>query len=324
MTGAPFRLGMFARDGATPFAAFVFDEGVVHIERAARACGQMMPAPSLRALLDDWERNFAALQRLAAALRADDFTLAPLLAEKDLRTLPPIAPAGRLFYAAANYRAHVAGMAKTFSNTLPPVPNAQAAYDDKSKLKPYLFLKACAPTGANDDIVLPEGDHRIDWEAELAVIIGRPGQGIAPERAMDHVAGFMTTNDVSCRDQTFRADRPSIRTDWFGGKSFDSFAPMGPYFVPRAFVSDHANLAIKLWVNGEIKQDGNSRDMIFTTEEQIAYAARAVTLMPGDIFVTGTPSGTGQERLEFLKAGDVVETEIEGCGRQRNRVVARG
>ena len=140
---------------------------------------------------------------------------------------------------------------------------------------------------------------------------------------MEHVAGFVTTNDVSCRDQTFREDRPSIRTDWFGGKSFDSFAPMGPYFVPRAFVPDHGNLAIRLWVNGAIKQDGNSRDMIFSTEEQIAYTARAVTLEPGDIFATGTPSGTGQERLEFLKAGDVVETEIDFCGRQRNRVVPR-
>jgi 2-keto-4-pentenoate hydratase/2-oxohepta-3-ene-1,7-dioic acid hydratase in catechol pathway len=131
----------------------------------------------------------------------------------------------------------------------------------------------------------------------------------------------MTTNDVSCRDLTWREDRPAIRSDWLAGKSFDSFAPMGPFFVPKQFVANHADLAIKLWVNGVLKQDGNSRDMVFCIEDQIAYGSRMVTLEPGDIFATGTPAGTGQERLEFLRPGDVVETEIQFCGRQRNKVI---
>jgi 2-keto-4-pentenoate hydratase/2-oxohepta-3-ene-1,7-dioic acid hydratase in catechol pathway len=176
-------------------------------------------------------------------------------------------------------------MTKTFTSALP------AAAAEAKESRPYLFAKACAMTGAFDDIVLPHGMARIDWEAELAVVIGRRGKHIPPEKAADHIAGYMTTNDVSCRDLTWREDRPWIRSDWLAGKSFDSFAPMGPYFTPKAFVPSHDNLRIRLWVNGAPKQDGMTRDMIFGIEDQIAYAAGMVTLEPGDIFSTGTPAG---------------------------------
>jgi 2-keto-4-pentenoate hydratase/2-oxohepta-3-ene-1,7-dioic acid hydratase in catechol pathway len=169
---------------------------------------------------------------------------------------------------------------------------------------------------------LPAGFDRIDWEAELAVVIGRQGKNIPAAKAMDHVAGYMTTNDISCRSRTFRNDRPNIRSDWMGGKSYDTFAPMGPFFVPRAFVPDPTNLRIWCAVNGVTKQDGNSGDMVFGIEDQIEYGSKMMTLEPGDVFATGTPAGTGQERLEFLKAGDIIETEVEGLGRQRNKVVA--
>jgi 2-keto-4-pentenoate hydratase/2-oxohepta-3-ene-1,7-dioic acid hydratase in catechol pathway len=196
------------------------------------------------------------------------------------------------------------------------------AQGDNARLRAYLFLKApSCLAGAFDDIVLPAGEHRIDWEAELAVVIGRQGRNIPAARALDHVAGFMTTNDVSCRDLTWREDRPTIRSDWLAGKSFDTFAPTGPFFVPREFVPNHAGLRVWLAVNGVTKQDGNTGDMIFGTAEQIEYASRMLTLEPGDLFATGTPSGVGQGRGEFLKAGDVVECEVEGLGRQRNRVV---
>jgi 2-keto-4-pentenoate hydratase/2-oxohepta-3-ene-1,7-dioic acid hydratase in catechol pathway len=265
-------------------------------------------------LLPEWDRHFDALRVLSERARSEGEEGEAF--NDSTQYLAPTGQPSRMLYAAANYSDHVAGMRKTFTSALPE-PGQPT-----TPLRPYLFVKACAVTGAFDDIQLPAGMKRIDWEAEAAVVIGVRGKNISAARAMDHVAGFMTTNDVSCRDRTWREDRPSIRSDWFSGKSFDTFAPIGPYFLPRAFVRDHRNLSIRLWVNGVIKQDGNTRDMTFGIEEQIEYAAQMLTLQPGDLFATGTPAGTGQERLEFLKNADVVETEVEGCGRQRNNVVA--
>jgi len=131
----------------------------------------------------------------------------------------------------------------------------------------------------------------------------------------------MTANDVSCRDLQIREDRPGLRSDWLGGKSHDNFAPMGPFLVPRAFVADHMNLRIHLSVNGEVKQNGNTSQFIFTLEEQIEYASNILSLQSGDVFSGGTCGGVGQGTRTFLKAGDVMETEIEGLGRMRNRFV---
>ena len=156
------------------------------------------------------------------------------------------------------------------------MPNSPAR---NRRRKPYLFLKAPSTlAGAYDDIAIPRGMSKIDWEAEIALAIGKPGKRIKAERALDHVAGFMTTNDVSCRDLQIRADRPGLRSDWLGGKSHDNFAPMGPFLVPRAFVPNHMNLFIRLTVNGEVKQNGNTSQFIFTPEEQIEYASNILTL----------------------------------------------
>ena len=194
---------------------------------------------------------------------------------------------------------------------------------EKSRTRPYLFLKApSCLAGANDDIEIPLGMKKIDWEAEIALAIGKKGKHVKAERALDHVAGFMTTNDVSCRDLRSAPDRPALRSDWLGGKSHDNFAPMGPFLVPRAFVPDHMNLFIRLTVNGEVKQDGNTSQFIFTPEEQIEYASEHLTLEAGDIFSCGTCGGVGQGTNTFLESGDVMETEIEGLGKMRNRFVA--
>jgi 2,4-didehydro-3-deoxy-L-rhamnonate hydrolase len=318
MTDVFFRLGAFSQNGEAKLCLVLGEADIVELRGAAMRARQhsLAEANCLDELLSDWDRNFDRLRKVAEAVaREGQADVNPLRLEH-LRPLPPVMHPLRLLYAAANYADHVAGMTKTFTSALPAAGAANA------ELRPYLFAKACAMTGAFDDIVLPPGMTRIDWEAELAVVISRRGKHIPPEKVGDHIAGYMTTNDVSCRDRTWREDRPAIRSDWLSGKSFDSFAPMGPYFTPKAFVAAHDNLWIRLWVNGTLKQDGVTRDMIFGIEDQIAYAARMMTLEPGDIFSTGTPAGTGQERLEFLKEGDVVETEVELCGRQRNRVVA--
>jgi 2-keto-4-pentenoate hydratase/2-oxohepta-3-ene-1,7-dioic acid hydratase in catechol pathway len=223
-----------------------------------------------------------------------------------------------MFYAAQNFQEHVDEMLRA---GMTPKEGPKFT-GEKSTTKPYLFLKApSCLAGAGDDIEIPRGLKKIDWEAEIACAIGRRGKHIAAERALDHVAGFMTTNDVSARDLQIRADRPGLRSDWLNGKSHDRFAPMGPYLVPRAFVPDHMKLFIRLSVNGAVKQNGNTSQFIFTPEEQIEYASDILSLECGDIFVCGTCGGVGQGTNTFLNVGDVMETEVEGLGKMRNRFV---
>jgi 2,4-didehydro-3-deoxy-L-rhamnonate hydrolase len=307
-----FRIGTFEKPGRS-FVGLVIGSAVVDLKQVAERTAVNVPDYNTVAdLLSDWDRTVEVLASIAA--KSADFLeeLGAPLAE--LRPLPPLGRAGKQLYAAANYSDHVEGMRKTFTP-------AFVQPEKQVPLRPYMFAKVCEQSGANDDIVLPADIERTDWEAELMVVIGRGGRNIPADRAHEHIAGYMATNDVSCRDLTWRDDRPAIRSDWLAGKSFDSFAPTGPFLTPRAFVPDHSNLAVRLWVNGEIKQDGNTGKMTFGIEDQIAYASRLMTLRPGDVIATGTPAGTGQERLEFLKPDDVVETEVELCGRQRNRVV---
>jgi 2-keto-4-pentenoate hydratase/2-oxohepta-3-ene-1,7-dioic acid hydratase in catechol pathway len=328
-----FRLGTFAHAGARPFVGLVLGDQVTDVaalhgayaDSSFARAGRLAAGGSMLELLGDWTRSFAVLQAMTAFLGSEGTAserVRPAVRRLDaLRVLPPVLRPGKMLYAAANYKEHVAEM-RASKFTGGDFDKSKDAQGDKARLRAYLFLKApSCLAGAFDDIVLPAGEHRIDWEAELAVVIGRPGRNVPAERALDHVAGFMTTNDVSCRDLTWREDRPTIRSDWLAGKSFDTFAPTGPFLVPREFVPNHDGLRVWLAVNGATKQDGNTGDMIFGTAEQIEYASRMLTLEPGDLFATGTPSGVGQGRGEFLKAGDVVECEVEGLGRQRNRVV---
>jgi 2-keto-4-pentenoate hydratase/2-oxohepta-3-ene-1,7-dioic acid hydratase in catechol pathway len=304
-----FTLGRFT-DGQAVSVAVV-------MESQAASLREFPGAPDVETideLLSEWESNFA---RIAAAVDAGAASVR-WTALENLRPLPPITRPPRVLNAAANYRAHVAGMQRNFTNNLPKIDDSKPL----PALEPYLFAKVCPVTGAQDEIVLPAGMSRIDWEAELAVVIGKPGSNIPREKVADHIAGYMCGNDVSCRDKTWREDRPALRSDWLAGKSYDSFCPIGPLFVPKAFVPDHTKLRIRLWVNAALKQDGISGDMIFGIEDQISFASAMMRVLPGDIFHTGTPAGTGQERGEFLKAGDVVEMEIDFCGRQRNIVAA--
>jgi len=308
-----FVLGRFAQAGA-PFVGLVVGDRVLPLVEAAQRVSGLPIVSAVDGLLRNWNRNFALLCAVVEGIDA----ATPMLKLDGLRVLAPLVTAPRVLNAAANYRDHVAGMQKNFTNNLPKVNAATKT----PTLEPYLFAKVSPLSGPHDDIILPPGMERIDWEAELAVVIGLGGRNISKDKVAEHIAGYMVGNDVSCRDRTWREDRPAIRSDWLTGKSYESFSPIGPYFVPKAFVPDHANLKIQLWVNGELKQDGNSGAMIFSIEDQIAFASEMLELLPGDVFHTGTPAGTGQERGEFLKVGDVVETEIEFCGRQRNTVVA--
>jgi 2-keto-4-pentenoate hydratase/2-oxohepta-3-ene-1,7-dioic acid hydratase in catechol pathway len=185
--------------------------------------------------------------------------------------------------------------------------------------RPLLFSKTPnALTGPFDPIRLPQSCDQIDWEVELAVVIGRAGKRIAAEDALDYVAGFSVLNDVSGRQAQFSDSQ------WFRGKSFDTFAPMGPALVTLDEIGNFQNLKLTARVNGKIMQDGNSADMIFDIPTIIAFISQDITLWPGDIISTGTPSGVGifRDPPVLLKAGDLVECRVENVGAIRNTVEA--
>lgn len=327
MTDTQFKLAT-VETGRAPFVMLVTGDqgwaldGLYKAWRQGKRGGALRGVSSIRLLLDDWEPNFEALCAMADFVAAGNAQPELAVDMGAVRYLPPIGNPGKMMYAAANYGGHIREMVE--AGTAKTEEERENMLDrDKGRVRPYSFLKAASSlSGAHDDIVIPPDTTKVDWEVELALAIGRTGKRISETSAMEHVAGFMTTNDVSARDWNMREDWPTLRTDWFGGKSHDTFAPMGPYFVPRAFVPDYRTLRLTLKVSGETKQDGIAGDMVFSIEEQIAHCSTLITLDPGDVISTGTPEGVGHGAGTYLKAGDVVETEVEGLGAQRNNVVA--
>jgi 2-keto-4-pentenoate hydratase/2-oxohepta-3-ene-1,7-dioic acid hydratase in catechol pathway len=330
MNGTAFKLATYAGNPGGEFAAIVLGDTAIDIGVAYPAyrdsprgkAGPLTATASLQGMLEGWDANFPVLQEMVAFIEqegvgSDRFTggVAKLGA---LRVLAPIRRPGKIFNAAQNFQEHVDEMLRA---GMTPAGGPQFT-GEKSTSRPYLFLKAPSVlAGAYDDIAIPRGMTKIDWEAEIACAIWKRGRRIPAAKALDHVAGFMTTNDVSCRDVQIRPDRPGLRSDWLGGKSQDNFAPTGPFLVPRAFFPDHMKRFIRLTVNGTVKQNGNTSQFIYTPEEQIDYASNLLSLEPGDLFVCGTCGGVGQGTNTFLKVGDVMETEVEGLGKMRNRFV---
>jgi len=317
MDGREFKLGTFMKTGGRPFVAIVLGDTAFDLEQAASASGKsgLRTTASIRRMLRDWDRNFPTLQEIVAFL---DKEKRPGDAVSNLTARPPIGRPGKMFYAAQNFQEHVDEMIRAGMS-----PTDKQWKGEKDKTQPYLFLKApSCLAGAYDDIPIPSDVKKVDWEAEIACVIAKRAKRVKAERALDHIAGWMTTNDVSARDFQVRTDRPGLRSDWLNGKSHDKFAPMGPYLVPKAFVKDHMKLFIRLSINGETKQNGNTSQFIFTPEEQIEYASNILSIDVGDIFVCGTCGGVGQGTHTFIKVGDVMETEVEGLGKMRNTFVA--
>ena len=191
---------------------------------------------------------------------------------------------------------------------------------------PWFFLKTAAHSivGTGEAIELPPGARKVDWEAELAVVIGPAARNVSAVDALGFVAGYTIVNDVSARDLLHRADRAgtAMAADWFGHKCFAGAAPMGPWITPKRDVPDYRAIGIKLWVNDIVKQDSSAEQMVHSIEDQIAYLSRFVTLRPGDVVATGTPAGVGIARDEFLTPGDDVRIELSGLGTLRNPVRA--
>ncbi len=186
--------------------------------------------------------------------------------------------------------------------------------------EPVLFSKfATAVIGPEEAIVLPPVSQEVDYEAELVLVVGKAGRWIKAEAAMDYLAGYTVGHDVSARDWQLKKDGKQ----WLAGKTFDTFAPIGPHLVTKDEVPDPHALGIRLRLNGKTMQDSNTKQMIFSAAAIVAYISQIVTLQPGDLIFTGTPPGVGFARKPpvFLKAGDVAEVEIDGLGTLRNPVV---
>jgi 2,4-diketo-3-deoxy-L-fuconate hydrolase len=186
--------------------------------------------------------------------------------------------------------------------------------------EPIIFLKAnSAICGPNDDTIQPLNSTKLDWEVELGVVIGEVGRNVSEEQALDIVAGYCVINDVS--ERAFQMQS----TQWDKGKGCDTFGPTGPWLVTRDEVPDPQSLDMQLSVTGRIMQNGNTRTMIFGVKELVSYVSRYMTLLPGDVIATGTPSGVGMGQKPspvWLTPGDVVEVRISGLGSQRQTVLA--
>jgi len=186
--------------------------------------------------------------------------------------------------------------------------------------EPILFLKAVSSlNGPNDDIVIPRGAVKTDWEVELGVVIGTRASYVNEQEAMDHVAGYCVVNDVSERE--YQSERGGL---WDKGKGCDSFAPIGPWLVTRDEIADSQNLKLGTEVNGVRRQNGSTQTMIFDVRTLVSYISHFMTLMPGDIIATGTPPGValGMKPPQYLKEGDTLRLFVEGLGEQNNRLVA--
>ena len=329
MNGTPFKLGTFAAAAGGRIAAIVLGEDAIgiapayraYLDSPARSAGVLGATETIIGLLENWDANFTVLQAMVAFIEKEGVKSGrfkgAVARVADLRPLAPVQRPGKILNAAQNFQEHVDEMIRAGMS-----PSDKQFTGARATSHPYMFLKTPSSlAGATDDIAIPHGMTKIDWEAELCCAIGRSTKRVKASKALEHIAGFMTGNDVSCRDIQMRPDRPGLRSDWFGGKCHDNFAPMGPYLVPRAFVPNHMKLGIHLSVNGQVKQNGNTSQFIYTPEEQIEFSSNIVTLEPGDLFFCGTCGGVGQGTNTFLKVGDVMETEIETLGRMKNRFV---
>jgi len=321
MTNIEFKLGTFSNNGGNSYVGLVIDEEIYNLSFIVKAYGKniLSTTASIQEMLTEWEFNFDGLRYITEFVRNDGRDVADwgeIKKLSDLKVLPPILRPLKMIYAAANYGGHIREMLN--AGTAQNNDERDNMLDrDKTRVRPYSFLKSPSSlVGAFDDIILPPESNKVDWEVELALAIGKIAKRIPAEKALEYVAGYMTTNDVTARDAQSRPDWPTLRTDWFTGKSHDTFAPMGPYFVPAEFVGDYRNIQLSLKVNGQIKQNDPAGEMVFSIEEQIDTPSSQISLYPGDIISTGTPEGVGHGKGTYLKDGDIVEANAEGLGSQ--------
>ena len=267
-------------------------------EIGERFCLPDLPTESVLAILESWDQCAPVLSGVADTISNSDMAGVSLdNVELDIPVRYPQA----LYCAGANYVDHLEEMTGNKPN--------------KADLSPFFFLKPPRPTmiPSGSSVTIPGYTQQLDWEAEIAMVIGRKAREVGLDTAMDYVAGLTILNDLSARDLMTRTDVPFL-FDWIGQKCFMGAAPTGPWITPLSAIDDPNDLAIRLWVNDTLHQDSNSSQMIFNYAEQIENLSKHVTLYPGDIIATGTPAGVGHSKGVYLKPGDIVRVEIEELG----------
>jgi 2,4-didehydro-3-deoxy-L-rhamnonate hydrolase len=292
-----FRLATIADSEGTT-AALVVDEAVYPLPGR----------PAAMELLADWDTS---LELLAGHAERGD--LRPALPLDQVQLLPPLPDPPNLYMAGANYADHAREMRK-----LGPDEEVH-----KPAGGPFMFLKPTTTLiGAGQAVKIGPGAERVDWEVELAVVIGRRAERVPEEDALDHVAGYTVANDVSVRGRFVREDtgEPPMKFDWFLQKGWATSCPMGPWLVPAASLPGAQDTPLRLTLNGEVQQDSRTSEMIFSIAEQIAFLSAVVPLVPGDVICTGTCAGVGAGKGRFLAPGDVMVAEVEGVGRLENPV----
>lgn len=294
------RLLMY-RDGNGRRPGVLRGDEVVDLQAAARSQGETMP-PDLLGLIDQGEAGLELVRSVLEQTGDDACT-----SLRDIELLPPLdPPRENVLCIGRNYLEHAQ-------------ESARARGEDVGR--PTVFTKAQSSiNGPYGDIPVDSRiTNQVDWEAELGVVVGRGGANIPRDQALDSVFAYSVVNDVSARDIQY-----SWGGQFFKGKSLDGFCPFGPWIVTRDEVPDPQNLRVVLRVNGETRQDASTRDMIFSVDELIAQLSIGMTLLPGNLIATGTPAGVGMGRTPqlWLQPDDVMETEIEGIGVLRNRIVS--
>jgi len=334
MSAEPFKVGTFEIEGVPRVSLVLRDSLVVDIDAANRALERSPNYPSVPPPADMLE----LIERYEYGLKRRMYEIVNHLVENDMlgasrpdyvhalaevRTLPPILYPGKILNAAVNFYSHV-------NETGNEDERAEARRQRReNRGVPYLFLKPSrgAVIGNGDEIVIPYGRDRTDWEVELGTVIGRTAKYVSANDAQDYVFGYMVTLDISDRGGRPPGGNP-LRSDWFVGKGHDTFAPQGPWIVPKEFYGDPMeNLHQTLSVGDTKMQEAKAGDMIHSLWELIEYGSSIVTLYPGDVINNGTSGGTGMGTAvrgaqRFLQPGEVVEASIEGIGTLRLPVVA--
>jgi 2-keto-4-pentenoate hydratase/2-oxohepta-3-ene-1,7-dioic acid hydratase in catechol pathway len=292
------RLGV-VREGAP-------DE-IVDVAELTGASGSESVPRDILAVVDSGAQGLDRLRELVSAAAASQGSAVRRLA--DLAVLPPLdPPRGNVLAIGRNYQKHAEEGARALNEEVGP---------------PTIFTKAITTiSGPYDDIPIDSAvSVNIDWEVELGVVVGQAGRSIKRQDALDHVFGYTVVNDVTARDM-----QRGWGGQWFKGKSLDASCPSGPWVVTADEVPDPTSLQLRLLVNGEVKQDANTRDMIYPVDSLIEWLSMGMTLLPGMLIATGTPEGVGFARTppEYLRPGDIMETEVQGVGTLRNRMVAFG
>jgi 2-keto-4-pentenoate hydratase/2-oxohepta-3-ene-1,7-dioic acid hydratase in catechol pathway len=316
-----YKLGRFSQGGRTFLGLVLNDSVAVDLSKAD---------PSLPSEMTMLMERYDTLKSRLASIASEAATKRPAHAYdvKTLDTLPPVIPQN-ILNAAVNYTEHAAEMAGRSGNavdapTTPPpsegIPGIWTRKPGDKRHNPYVFPKPVGSViGDGDAIRLPPGREQVDWECELAIVIGRTADHVSPEQAKDYIFGYTLENDVS--DRGGRADRRH-GSDWFIGKGHSTFAPLGPYLVPKEFVPDPQKLPIKFTLSGTVMQDSTTERMTHSVYELVSFVSHVLTLRPGDIIATGSPAGVGAARGVYMKAGQTSVCSIGGIGTLTNPVEA--